>query len=601
MRGVRPPVAILTFSTPASISFQSLRLDWERCDPTGRATLEARLEAHMRAYASDATARPVGAMLSLIALDKGELDRAASLAKVARAGGTGVVRDDADVVLGAILLRRGDAPGAMELLRPLDGKVIDPHFRDAFDAELADGAVRTGDAPIALAAMRRWLARTPAAEREPVQRRVEILIARMQEQALVAALSAPLSGADDDFVEGVLATRLAQIARERRDAVLARFLLDRVPDRLGEDADPIAAIAARASGPTYAPKTVGLLVSTRTTELSRRSLDVATGIAAALSLTSPPAPLGSSATPAPGLVAPTLLVRDAQTDPSQVPDTLARLASDGAGVVIGGFDRADADAVALYASTIRLPVILLVPPTEPPPADGRVFVLGEDAARSRVTLMEALAKEDRRRVAVLSSAPWDVRPDEAPSGSSIVAIQPCGAALDFTRAAKADALLIDGGPDCARIAAEAALPRGPSLAFALGLDAASAPSVTGLAAGAGLYPARDALPDAMSAWAAPGRDAPTWWSALGHDAGALAGAALRAVADAEPAHDAASVEARRAELTQAIATATAALWTTPANSFSGARTMARTLEVRPVRGDPSRSKVKREAPRPSSR
>jgi hypothetical protein len=592
-------VSIHTLVPAAASSFQSLRVAWERCDPEKRVSLEPKLSAHMRAYPRDPTSRAIGAMLALVALDQGALDRAVILAKAARSGGAGVVRDDADVVLGAVSLRRGDAAAALQLLRPLDGKVIDPHFRDAFDAELADAAVRTGDAPLALGAMRRWLARTPTAERAPVERRIEKLIARMREDALLAALRAP-PPADDDFVEGVLAVRLAQIARERRDAILARFLLDRVPDRLGEDADPIAAIAARASGPTYAPKTVGLLVSTRTTELARRSLDVATGLADALALTLPPQPLGSSASasPAPGQVAPTLLVRDAQTDATQVPDTLARLAADGAGVVIAGFDRADADAVARYATSIRLPVVLLVAPSVPLAPGGRVFVLGEDGATERRALMEAFAKSGRRRIAVLSAVPADVRPTEAPEGSSIVAIQPCGAALDFVRAATADALLVDGGPDCARGAIEAPLARGSEIDFGFGIDAASEPTATGLVASAGLLPIRGETPEPLRAWTSTGRSAPAWWAALGHDAGALADAALRAVGELDAAHDAASVEVRRAKLTAAIASATATLWTTSARGFDGSRDIPRPIEAREVRGT---APVRARAARPERR
>src|SRR5690606_24965635 len=123
-------------------------------------------------------------------------------AVAARAAGPGVVRDDADVVRGAVRLRRDDPRGAMELLRPLDGKVIDAHFRDVFDGELAHAAVRTGEAKRAIAAMRRWLARTPRAERGAVRARIAELVGLMDERSLVASLEGPLPGDGGDVVVG---------------------------------------------------------------------------------------------------------------------------------------------------------------------------------------------------------------------------------------------------------------------------------------------------------------------------------------------------------------------------------------------------------------
>jgi hypothetical protein len=571
------PRPVFTFDLGARASYQAARRAWERSDASTRAAAAPLLEAHVRRWPRDPTARPAEAMLALLALDRGDLDRAERLARAARAAGPGVVRDDADVVLGAVRLRRGDAAGAMALLRPLDGKIIDAHFRDAFDAELADAAVRTGDAPRALAAMRRWLARTPRAEQAAVRRRIAELIGLMEEEALVASLSEPLPDDEDDVVVGELAVRLARLARERRDALLARFLLDRVPDRLGEDADPLASIAARASGAAVAPETVGLLVSTRRPELTRRGLDAAAGLAHALRERVPGSPdrgevqAGSR---------PTLLVRDAQGELASIPDALARLAADGAGVVIAGFDRAEADVVTAYATTIRLPIVLLTPPSTAPGASGRVFVLGEEGARAREALLGALGSRGRTRVAVLSASPEEVGATEAAGGAEVVAVQPCGAALDLARVAGADAVLVDGGPDCARdvAASRAATPR-LELAFAYGLDAATEPSASGLLASAGALPVRGDAEGELAAWRAAGRQGPSWWAALGHDAGELASAALARAGGAEVARDAVAVEARRAAIAAALAAVERPLWTTSARGFGGARRLPRQLDV----------------------
>lgn len=572
------PQPVLTFDVKARASFQEVRRAWERSDASTRAATAPRLEEHLRVWRADPTARPTSAMLALLALDRGDLDRAWRLATAARGTAPGVVRDDADVVRGAVLLRRGDPRRAMELLRPLDGKVIDAHFRDAFDAELADAAVRTGDARRALAAMRRWLDRTPRSEQAAVRKRIAELVALMDEKTLVASLSAPLPDDEDDVVVGELAVRLARLARDRRDALLARFLLERVPDRLGEDADPLASIAARASGAAVAPETIGLLVSTRRPELTRRGVEAASGLAHALRQPLP----GASA---PGDRAagsrPTLLVRDAHGELDAIPDALARLAADGAGVVVAGFDRVEADAVVAYATTIRLPIVLLTPPSSPPAEAGRVFVLGEESARDRAALLGQLGARGKRRVAVLTASIDDVGVAETAGGASLVAIQPCGASIELARTADADALLVDAGPDCAHdLAAIRSAARSNELVWAYGLDAATDPSASGLLASAGSLPVRAApAGEELTAWRAAGRTGPTWWAALGHDAGELASAALLAAGGVEVARDAQAVESRRAAIAAALARAERPLWTSDARGFAGSRRLARTITV----------------------
>jgi hypothetical protein len=71
-------------------------------------------------------------------------------------------------------------------------------------------------------------------------------------------------------------------------------------------------------------------------------------------------------------------------------------------------------------------------------------------------------------------------------------------------------------------------------------------------------------------WIGEGRPVPSWWSLVGHDAGALAGAALAGLA-----RDPSSLEAQRAAVSSALATAEIGLWSTSARGFSGARRLPR--------------------------
>jgi hypothetical protein len=71
---------------------------------------------------------------------------------------------------------------------------------------------------------------------------------------------------------------------------------------------------------------------------------------------------------------------------------------------------------------------------------------------------------------------------------------------------------------------------------------------------------------------------PSWWTALGRDAAALARAALRGI-PTDATTDRAAVAQRRALAQSRLDAATARLWTTEATGFAGARTIARTLRI----------------------
>ena len=80
------------------------------------------------------------------------------------------------------------------------------------------------------------------------------------------------------------------------------------------------------------------------------------------------------------------------------------------------------------------------------------------------------------------------------------------------------------------------------------------------------------------AWTEVRGSLPNWWTALGHDAAALARLAVEPLPD-DPTEDPAEIEARRRRATEALAGATADLWTTEARGFAGGRTLARSVRV----------------------
>jgi hypothetical protein len=173
-------------------------------------------------------------------------------------------------------------------------------------------------------------------------------------------------------------------------------------------------------------------------------------------------------------------------------------------------------------------------------------------------------------------------------------VQPCGAPLDFARAAGAEALVVDAGPVCTRESADAA-----GLSIGVGLDAPSDLAAR-FRAKAGRFPVTSgsASGDAdLVTFFARSAEPPTWWAGLGHDAGKLAWAAVGALPDSAPT-DSQGMSARKAQVAKLLAAAEGELWTTSARGFGGGRTLARdvTVEDRGARPGEARAHEKRASP-----
>jgi hypothetical protein len=86
----------------------------------------------------------------------------------------------------------------------------------------------------------------------------------------------------------------------------------------------------------------------------------------------------------------------------------------------------------------------------------------------------------------------------------------------------------------------------------------------------------------LRAWIGARGRAPSWFEALGRDAGVLAWEGVRSLPE-QATEDPREVRARRAAATDAIAAAATELWTTEARGFEGARVLPRHVVVREAR------------------
>ncbi len=315
-----------------------------------RAAVERDLAAFAAKYPGDGKVPAAEALLAWIALEKGDLVAARRLSRSAANLGPGSWQDFSFLVDGAIRRRRGDAAGALSILKPLVSTLIDPWARDLLNEELIAAATSAPDPALAVKVMSVWLREASEEEQQLVRSRVQRALEAMADADLVKLYgerAAAARGGQDGEIDPLFAKRLAEIAIATRDAVLAKKLLATSGPLLGDRGDAVARLAAGAAATRIDARTVGLLLSFRTAETRRRSAEVASGVAWGLDLP------GSGAR---------LVVRNDAGDADHIAEALTELGRDGAAVIIAGIADEDARAASVFAEDQRVPVILIARP-----------------------------------------------------------------------------------------------------------------------------------------------------------------------------------------------------------------------------------------------
>ncbi|WP_437656436.1 hypothetical protein [Sorangium sp. So ce1182] len=600
-----------------------------------RLALEPELLAFRKRYPGDDLARVAETHLAWIALERGDIRRAEALSAEIEARGRGTTGDIARVLRGAALRRAGKPKPAYGVLRPLVSKVIDPYVRSLLNEEVTAAAMEAGAWTQAIELMGVWLREASDDERAAVRAQIGALLRKVPIERLVDALRAGQAAGEvvepEVDLRSLVAERLAIVARERRDVALAKELLDRAGPLLGAQGDALSELWTGAGTARVEPPTVGLLLSTRTQQSRRRGVEVAAGVAHGLGLLRP----GSDAR---------LVSRDVGGEGS-VDEALNSLTAEGAAVLIAGSDREQATAVAKFARANAIPVLLVHPPEPAALDGAFVFVVGEEPARSIEVLAAALAERGARPVALVGSdagaqqgadasaggspagsaggssagssggppaGPAAVGPGAAAAAAGLAAAPPaeggvalalpCDGAFDprALRPLGIRGLILAGDAPCAEQALRAA-PR--AVTIALSFEAAISPPPGSLVATAGLFPfvaapaSAQRLPggdapgappqDApgaavgLPAWLATHPTPPSFWAALGRDAGVLAWAGVQRLPKTGT-EDPAEVKARRLAAARALSSATAELWTTSATGFGGKRVLPRAVGYREI-------------------
>ena len=588
------PVASLAGSVRAGSAFERIREEWAHSTEADRHVLRHDLEAFLAEFPRDGLA-PLARVYSALTWMSPPQDwgRAEAILAAMAEPPPGTAHDLFLVARAKDLRRHHDADAAFDLLRPLVGKMVDATARGLLDEEVSLDALEAHRDYEAIAYMDAWIRGANEEARDEVLMRVAKVLMLLPEESLVGSLRAMRAeGSSKGYgveIRRLVTERIGRIAVERNDPPLARWLLD--PDAgsapvVGSVGVELGELATSKRGlGNVAGRTVGLVLPTSSNDLRGKAADVVRGVAWALELPRDHPEGGDQVR---------LVTHDDSGEPDELVASLEEMAGEGASIIVTGLDVASADRALAWAETKPIAVIVLSAPSAPP-SGSFGFVLGQDLAPVLEELVGAMATErgkdappvasvvdgDSRKVLVErfsfdGGAPWrvpvacDVPPTKVGEPRFPVA---------SWRASGIHAWLLATSPQCADDVIHEVVASREEGIFALALEAAGVterprPGVRLLAASAGIVPsstARSGDPREIDAGKMMNRSgrSPTWWSALGRDAGVLSRTALATMPlDTVTSPD--EISRRRRAARDALATARASLWTTDARGFGAA-------------------------------
>src|ERR1019366_7594526 len=368
-RAAPKPVAMLPSSPAAAAAFEAIREAWEESDRSNdivlRMALRSRLERFLDEFPHDGLAPLAKVALALEAMSDGAMATAGAQLALVSDVPPGTARDLLTVARARRARLAGDPEGALALLRPLVGKIVDPLVRTIFEEELTVSALATHREYEAISYMDAWLRASAEDEKPATIARVTAIVQKLPREVLVGAIQAMSKqranlGYSGD-IQRILAMRLVQIATSTGDAHLARTLLHAYPPAPPRPRGRPGPAAPRPAFPADAGATFATC--------------------APLEAAPPPAePSGEDAI--------RLVTRDDAGSEDRTEASLDELAGEGAAVILAGLDARTAERALRWGEQHGVPVVTLVPPTEPGIVPLLGFVLGE----SRATVLAALVR-----------------------------------------------------------------------------------------------------------------------------------------------------------------------------------------------------------------
>lgn len=591
------PVASLSTTPQAAAELAPLREAW-----AARKLERASVEAFLARYPEDGAAPLAKVYLAFVLIEEGQLVAADGVLATVTDLPPGSTRDLATIGRARSLRLHGAPRSALDALRPLVGKVVDDADREVFLEEIALAAIAARDDYEALAYLDAWLRGVGEDEKDRARERIEALLVTLPREVLEQTYRSirergAISGYGSD-TQKLISERLARIAVESNDAALARWLVDvsgvsaaRAGGEAGFELGELA--ASRRGLATVTGRTLGLLLPAR--DLRDEAADVVRGVSWALDLPRRSATEGGVR----------LVTRDDGIEPAETRGALEELAGEGATVIIAGFDHGSAERALLWSEETGVPVLSLAAPSASSAPRRVAVVLGERAEREASVLAEALARHGVGTAASVVPGPGDAASGPVGEAGGLVLLPPvgCDAPLASPDGARfpveawwrsgARGWLVSGPSSCARdllreLGGISRRSAAATLAVALTLEAGvpryDVPkNVTVLSAAAGIVPIlstdpKDVADEDVRAFMERFGARPSYWTALGRDAGALAKAAL-APLPTDTTSDPNAVVQRRAIVQAGLVATRVRLWTSEERGVGADRALARRVGV----------------------
>lgn len=594
---VEAPEATLASTPEVEAAFAPLRTQWAQRD-FDRTKLKTPLERFVIANPTDPTARLASIYLSIIYMDLGDLQRASKLLGSLGKLKTGSTRDLGIVAQARLLRLQGTPELALDTLRPMVGKIIEPADHEIFLEELALAAIASHLDYEAVAYMDAWLRGAPADDRERVRAKIAGTIDKLPREVLEPLFRTMRArGAQSGYsreIQSMVGDRLGRIAVEQNDAALARWLLDPQAGATGPAAEGLGELATSRRGlrAVYG-RMIGLLLTSGTTAVRDRSADVARGVSYALGLPREPGKTKDEVR---------LVTRNDGGDVAHAEAALEEMSGEGVGVVIAGVDAASADRALSWCETHGMPVILLHPAARPPTSKG--LVLGDARSAELAVLSRWVADVGSRVPNFVTDAEGDRALEngalETTQGITLGVTASCdtqppraGEARFLSAKAQEKTWIVSGTASCGRdVLGDVVLFGRPGTRVGFTLEASGVDFGFAVAAGgkakvtsvrAGKIPVLARRPEDVSdpdiaEYMKQYRERPPWWGALGRDAATIAKRAL-APLPLDDVSDGRLVTQRRAIVEAGLLATRADLWTTEAKGFEARRVIARTYET----------------------
>lgn len=562
----------------AQTELRQLEARWEISSPIQRRALRSELREYIDRHGSDPSVARARLLLARIALEEGRLGAAEEILKPVLRGKEGRTRDEAQVIWAGVLHERGEHEEALEVLAPLEGKLLTEDARQEFSRRRVMAALAARRWRLAIAAMITWVSQA-GDQREEARDWVRRSIDRVPTRAMVRQLEdwheKKFEEREEEatkWLRRIIIDYVTGEALERRDARLARDLLAHSPTwlRASDSGQELALLAALAQEEAQvAGRTVGVVVGGTTAEERRRSTRVAMGLVQGLR----PASAGD------GDRSMKILAEDER---ESIETTMATLMGNGASLLVAGVTLQKARDALAFAEARKVPVVSMVDPGGQRSSEYG-FVFGESDRTERRAIQESavLSGSDSPSQWVFVGTPE--LPCDPPLVRPGVPVFP----VDQWRAEHVVAVGILGDASCARrVAGEMAALEQP-LPLILGLEAAAGPlpeteALWSLVAGR--YPERRDRRSSDHFRAGEGRTpaiVPEWYTVLGRDLARLTRAALKEL-PATTARDPAQVRKRHEQVRDALLSAKAELVSTEAKGFESGHRLRRELAVEAV-------------------